>query len=235
MTLIFNADQSVADRQFHFLHKAYLKIKLKRHYPKNNPKIRPSKNFSGLDWDRNEAYTLNCFLKGAVVRSRLNNTVLSQKMKTIFKSWYLLVLLLTALIVNENLVQWALAVRVGGYRVAAGFEDAFEYFTPFGYLFFTAFRLVPYVGLGTILVILSKTKLNDYVLPVFAGGLIGILAMILWGSWMAQRPYYTDEHVSSTTAIAFLFIPLYAIPTGAVGAVLLALLYTPFRLLFKRK
>lgn len=156
-------------------------------------------------------------------------------MKTILKYWHLVALLLAALIVNETLVQWILAVRVGGHTVAAGFEDAFEYFTLFGYLFFTAFRLVPYVGLGIILVILSKTKLKDYVLPVFAGGLIGILAMIVWGSWMAQRPYYTDEHVSSTTAIAFLFIPMYAVPTGAVGAILLALLYTPFRFMFRRK
>ncbi|WP_322569658.1 hypothetical protein [Rhodohalobacter sp.] len=151
------------------------------------------------------------------------------------KSWYLHVLLLTALLVNENLVQWALAVQVGGYTVAEGFRDAFEYFTLFGYLFFTAFRLVPYVVIGVILVILSKSKFNDYVLPVFAGGLIGILAMILWGSWMAQRPYYTDEHVSSTTAIAFLIIPFYAIPTGAIGAALLAIMYTPFRSMFRRK
>ncbi len=156
-------------------------------------------------------------------------------MKTILKFWYLIVLLLVALIVNENLVQWALAVQVGGHSVAAGFEDAFEYFTLFGYLFFTAFRFVPYVGLGIILVTLSKTRFKDYGLPVFVGGLIGILAMILWGSWMAQRPYYTDEHVSSTTAIAFLFIPIYAVPTGTIGAVLIAVLYTPFRFMFRRK
>lgn len=145
------------------------------------------------------------------------------------KYWYLTVLLLAALVINENVVQWALAVRVGGHTVAAGFEDAFKYFTPVGYLFFTAFRLVPYIGLGVILIVLSKTRLKDYCVPVFAGGLIGILAIILWGSWMAQRPYYTEEHVSSTTAIAFLFIPIYAVPAGAIGAGLLAILYTPFR------
>lgn len=156
-------------------------------------------------------------------------------MKTILKYWYLAALLLGALIFNETLVQWGLAVRVGGYTIAAGFEDAFEHFTLFGYLFLTAFRLVPYVALGIILVILSNTKLKDYVLPVFIGGFIGILAMILWGSWMAQRPYYTDEHVSSTTAIAFLFIPMYALPTGACGAMLLAILYTPFRFILRKK
>ena len=156
-------------------------------------------------------------------------------MKTILKYWYLVVLLLAALIINENVVQWALAVRVGGLTVGAGFEDAFEYFNLFGYLFFTAFRLVPYVGLGVILVVLSKTRMKDYCLPVFAGGLIGIVAIIVWGSWTAQCPYYTDEHISSTTAIAFLFIPIYAVPAGGLGAALLALLYTPFRYVLRKR
>ncbi len=156
-------------------------------------------------------------------------------MKTMIKYWHLILLLLTALIINENLVQWALAVQVGGHTIGSGFEEAFEHFTLSGYLFVTAFRFVPYMVLGIILVILSKTRFKDYVLPVFVGGLIGILAMIVWGSWMAQRPYYTDEHVSSTTAIAFLFIPIYAVPTGAIGAILLAVLYAPFRFLFRRK
>jgi len=156
-------------------------------------------------------------------------------MKTTFKHWYLLVLLLVALVINENVVQWALAVKVGGHSIATGFADAFKYFTIVGYLFFTAFRLVPYIGLGIILFVLSKTKLKDYVLPVFIGGFIGILAMILWGSWMAQRPYYTDEHASSTTAIAFLFIPIYACFTGGIGALALAVLFTPFRFLIRKK
>lgn len=152
-----------------------------------------------------------------------------------FSKWYLLVLLLAALLINENLVQWALAVTVGHYSIAAGRADAFKYFTIGGYLFFTAFRLVPYVGLGGILIVLSRTRLKDYVLPVFIGGLIGILAMILWGSWTAQHPYYTGEHVSSTTAIAFLFIPIYACFTGGLAALGLAALYTLFRFLTRKK
>jgi len=156
-------------------------------------------------------------------------------MKTILKYWYLVMLLLIALVVNENMVQWALAIQVGGYTIAGGFEDAFEYFSIWDYLFFTAFRLGPYVGLGAILIILSKSKLEDYVLPVFIGGLIGILAMVLWGSWMAQRPYYTDEHTSSTTAISFVFIPIYAVATGVIGAAVFAGIYSPIRYLLKKK
>ncbi len=46
--------------------------------------------------------------------------------------------------------------------------------------------------------------------------------MILWGSWVSLRPLYTDEHVSSTTAIAFIFIPMFAVATGALGAAVFA-------------
>jgi hypothetical protein len=151
------------------------------------------------------------------------------------KYWYLPVLLLSALVVNEDVVQWALAVKVGGYSVPSGFEDAFKYFTVDGYLFLTTLRLVPYVGLGIILVVLSKTKFKDYVLPVFVGGLIGVLWGIIGGSWEAMRPYYTDEHVSSTTAIAFLVIPIIAVFTGAIGAIVFAILYTPFRYAIRKR
>jgi len=164
---------------------------------------------------------------GSTIRRRVE--------KILREYWYLVVLLFAALVVNENIVQWVLAVQIGGHTVGTGFEDAFEYFTIFGYLFLTAFRLVPYAGLGIAVVILSKTKLKNYVLPVFIGGLIGILVIIIRGSWMALRPFYTEEHVSSTTAVSFIIIPIYAVPAGVLGAVFLAAIYTPLRFITKRK
>jgi hypothetical protein len=61
---------------------------------------------------------------------------------------YWIITLLTALVVNENLVQWMLAMIIGGYGLLDGFKDAYKYFTIEGYLFFTTFRLFPYVTLG---------------------------------------------------------------------------------------
>jgi hypothetical protein len=155
-------------------------------------------------------------------------------MKIGYKRWYSVTLLLVALLINENTVQWALAVKIGGYSISGGFREAFKYFSIVGYLFFTAFRIVPYAGLAFLLFMLSKTKSKDYVLPVFIGGLLGILALLLWGFWTAQLPYYTGEHVSSTTAIAFVFIPIYACLSGGVGVLVSAAIYTPFRFLVKR-
>ena len=148
---------------------------------------------------------------------------------------YILALLLLAILVNEQVLQWAVAVKVGGYAVSTGFQDAFKYFTVDGYLFFTAFRLLPYAGLGLALVLISRSRLSDYVLPVFAGGVVGILAMIVWGSWMALRPLYAGGHVSSTTAIAFIFIPLYAVLSGAIAALVAAAICTPLRSRFRQQ
>ena len=158
-----------------------------------------------------------------------------KKMKTPSSRWYVAVLLLVALLIDENVVNWALAVKVGGYSTAAGFTEAFKDYSVFGYLFFTAFRLIPYMGLAIILVVLSKTKYKDFVLPVFIGGLIGILAMYLWGAWTTLRPLYTDERASSTQAIAFLILPFYSSFSGALGASVLAAGYLPFRLMAKRR
>jgi len=151
------------------------------------------------------------------------------------KYWYLIALVLPALIINENVVRWALAVRVGGHSVGSGLTDAFKSFSIPAYLLSSGLRLIPYACLGTILVTISETRYRDYVPSVLSGGLIGILAMIVWGLWMALRPFYTDEHVSSTTAIAFVIIPIYAVGTGAIGAVLSASLYTPFRYVIMRR
>lgn len=88
---------------------------------------------------------------------------------------------------------------------------------------------MPYVLLGLLLMFLERTRFSDYSAPVFVGGLIGILAMILVVAWGAQAPYYNDERGSSTTALAFLFVPAYAVPAGVIEAALAAVLYSPFR------
>ena len=141
--------------------------------------------------------------------------------------WYLLALLLAALIVNENIVLWMLAVSIGGLSILEGLAEAFMFFTIIGFLFTTAFRAIPYIGLGIVLIILSKTKLNGFVLPVFLGGLIGILGMIIWGLWVSLRPFYTDEHMSSTTGLVFIFIPFWACITGGLGMLVFSIIYSP--------
>ncbi|NQX87792.1 MAG: hypothetical protein HRT77_03920 [Halioglobus sp.] len=130
--------------------------------------------------------------------------------------YYCYVLILAALFINENIIQWILAVVVGHYSVKDAYIDAFEHFSIGGYAFLTAFRSIPYFILWFAVKSYVK-KESSMTVGIAWGGLIGILFMIVWGSWTAQHAYYTNEHVSSTTAIAFLFIPIYSIVTGLIG------------------
>lgn len=130
---------------------------------------------------------------------------------------YYIFALLTALIINEDMVEWALAIIVGEQSLLNGYRSAFKYFTISGYMFLTCFRLIPYVVLMVTVHALSKRQKN-LVYPVFWGGLVGILSLIVWGTWEALRPLYTDEHMSSTTSLIFLFLPIYSIFTGVMGA-----------------
>jgi hypothetical protein len=123
----------------------------------------------------------------------------------------------TALLLDHYLVQWALAVRVGKLGLAEGFSDAYRYFTPGGWVFLTAFRFIPYLILASI-VRTSARKQRKATAGIAWGGFLGIVLMIVSSYWAALHPMYTGEHVSSTTAIAFVIIPFYAIITGAMGA-----------------
>jgi len=123
----------------------------------------------------------------------------------------------TALLLDHGLVQWALAVQVGKLGFVEGFIDAYRYVTPGGWAFFTAIRLIPYLILAWV--VRSSARKQRKSTPGIAwGGFLGIVMMIAASYWAALHPMYTGEHVSSTTAIAFVIIPFYAIITGAMGA-----------------
>ncbi|NOZ65912.1 MAG: hypothetical protein GXP00_05360 [Alphaproteobacteria bacterium] len=130
---------------------------------------------------------------------------------------------------SVGIVQWALAVVVGDYSLVEGFNDAFKYSTFGSYLLESEFRLIPYVILGLIVIFLKKE--NRAKIGIAWGGLLGVAGFILWGYWVAQSPYYTNEHVSSTTAVAFIFIPIYAVAPGLIGGIIGGV-YTAF---FRKK
>jgi hypothetical protein len=133
--------------------------------------------------------------------------------------WFWFGLFFMAFFVNENTIQWALAVLVGHYNLFDGFKDAFKFFTFNGYVFFTSIRLIPFFLLGLIVFILVK-KQKDISIGIAWGGLTGISATIIYGSWSALHPFYTGEHVSSTTGLAFLSLPFLAVVTGVIGGLI---------------
>lgn len=132
--------------------------------------------------------------------------------------WWFLALLLVALALNEHTIHLALALIVGQRSLAVAWLDAFGNFSLDGYLFFTAFRLFPYALLVLAVLRLARTQWRPAALPALIGGGLGIAVSLAWGTWITLRPYYTTEHLSSTTALTFLILPVLCVPAGACGA-----------------
>jgi len=136
------------------------------------------------------------------------------------KYWYYFVLIFTALFINEDAVHVIVAMVVGKLTVTDSISEVFKYFNWSGYSLTLKFRLVPYIALSIVLLIIGRTKKRHLFNPTFVGGLIGILGFMLPSMWLVLRPLYTAEHVSSTSPIAFLFIPIYCVPTMILGVLL---------------
>lgn len=132
--------------------------------------------------------------------------------------WWFGVPVALALLVNEQGMLAIVAMVVGGRSLPEALRDAAGEHPVLAFLFFTPFRLVPYLLLAGVCGWLSRGRGRRFVTPVLLGGCIGIVAFIAAASWQVLRPLYTDERVSSTAPLAFLFIPTYASVTGALGA-----------------
>lgn len=138
---------------------------------------------------------------------------------------YWVVFWATAILLDHYLVQWALAIQVGKLGFLEGFNDSYRDFTLGGWLFLTAFRLVPYMVLALV-VRSSERKKRKATAGIAWGGFLGIALMFASSYWAALEPLYTDAHASSTTAIAFVVVPFFAIVTGAMGSLAgLAVMY----------
>ena len=140
--------------------------------------------------------------------------------KFLRKNWYYFALILIALLLNEDTVHVIVAMAVGQLSLTDAIAEVYKYFSWSGYSLTLKFRLVPYIALSIVLLIIGRTKKRHLFNPAFVGGLLGILCFMLPSMWLVLRPLYTADHVSSTSPIAFLFIPIYCVPTMILGVIL---------------
>ena len=125
--------------------------------------------------------------------------------------------IIAVFLISSNTVFWALAVIVGNYGILDGFIDAYiEKLGFISFVFETALRAIPYMILW--LFVLWGYNKNRVFAGIAWGGFLGISAYTFWSYWISLKPFYTNEHVSSTTGLIFLFIPFYAIKYGAIGS-----------------
>lgn len=128
-------------------------------------------------------------------------------------------LFLSFLLINETTVNWLLAVIVGGYDLQPGFERATQYSTLASFLFSTSFRIIPYLGLSAV-ALFSSLKSSTIGKIALYCSLAAISLFHFWGYWGMQHSLFTDEHTSSTSALAIIFIPIHAIWISAVAGAL---------------
>ncbi len=126
--------------------------------------------------------------------------------------------LLLGLIV-PSLIIFCLEVFVGHIRPLVSLTGiARRQFSEGDNLFLLAlFGLIPFVVLSMICTRLSRSMPRPRLACLCIGGLIGILALMIPGHISVWYSLYVHRHASSTSVIAFFFIPFYCIVTLAIG------------------
>lgn len=133
------------------------------------------------------------------------------------KAYFLLPIVVA--LVTPSLVIFCLEVFVGGISPIAAIRDiAHRQFASGHNLFFlAALGSIPFVVLIAILKVASTRLSPRRVSALLVGGLVGILALMVSTHIMVWYPMYGPGRMSSTSVLAFLFIPFYCIPTMFVG------------------
>ncbi|MBN1807630.1 MAG: hypothetical protein JW909_01080 [Planctomycetes bacterium] len=119
---------------------------------------------------------------------------------------------------TPSLIIFFVQVSVGGYAVSDSICDiASRQFAKGHNLFLIAvLGCIPFALLA-VHVALSAARSIRRAWIVMPAGLLGILSLMVPAHAAIWGPLYGPGHASSTSAIAFLFIPFYCIPTMYLG------------------
>ncbi len=79
------------------------------------------------------------------------------------------------------------------------------------------FGLIPFVLLIRITALVSRKLKGKRLDCIFWGGLIGILALMLYAHIWIMYPNYGDGHNLSTSSVGFIFIPFLCSLTMGIG------------------
>ncbi|MFN2541989.1 MAG: hypothetical protein ABR514_07460 [Chthoniobacterales bacterium] len=125
-------------------------------------------------------------------------------------------------ILTPSVIVFALETTVGRIAFTQALADvASRQFGEGENLFLLAVvSLIPFLVLSIFCLIAARFLPPARLVAVLLGGLVGILALMVPAHVSAWWPIYAGGHVSSTSAIAFLFIPIYCIGALAVGLVI---------------
>jgi hypothetical protein len=147
-----------------------------------------------------------------------------------WKFWITLVLLF--LLINEYLTEFLLALLVGEMDLSSAYESTFRYFSLDSYIDAATYRSIPYVALALFS---AKSKLRQFSLGKLAlwASVFCLAAFHFCGYWSMQHSLFTPAHTSSTSTLAIVFIPIWALIYGVLGYALLFIGFKAYRLFQK--
>ncbi|MEE2000760.1 hypothetical protein QWY20_04790 [Alkalimonas sp. MEB108] len=128
-----------------------------------------------------------------------------------------LLMIIGFVFINENIVHWLLAIKVGGYSISDGYTAATRYFTWKSFLFSAYFRAIPYLILALVAV-KSRLRFTSQGKTAIWFALAALLVIHFLGYWGMQYALYTPDHISSTASLAVIFIPFHATLLAIIGA-----------------
>lgn len=140
------------------------------------------------------------------------------KLKTKQAFYWSLTFLAVGLI-TPSLVIFCLEVFVGHIDPLASLTDILRrQFAEGDNLFWIAlFGLIPFVVLSMVCFGVARRLEASRLACVAVGGLLGIISLMVWGHVVVWYPVYGGGHMSSTAAIAFIYIPFYCLGTLVIG------------------
>ncbi len=122
-------------------------------------------------------------------------------------------------IITPSFIIFSLEVFVGHISPLASAADILRrQFAEGDNLFLLALLgLIPFVALRAVCIVAAPHLSPARMACIFVGGLIGILGLMVPSHIAVWYPLYGSGQMSSTSAIAFLFIPFYCLVSLGIG------------------
>jgi hypothetical protein len=144
------------------------------------------------------------------------------KPKNYFSRWPKTSCLISPLVVGmltPSLIIFAIMHFAGGYDIStAAMNVLIGQFKPGeNYFLLSVISTAPFACLSLVVrnILIKKTLRATWCICI--GGLVGILALMIPAHVSVWYPLYSGSHMSSTSVVAFVFIPMYCLGTGSIG------------------
>ena len=137
-------------------------------------------------------------------------------------SWSWILIPMPIGFIIPSLILFTLQVRKGGQSMSGAINDiASRQFAEGHNLFFLAlWGLIPFLVLTLILLFKRAHSSPKRIACLCVFGMLGILAIMVPVHWEVWAPLYEGKHMSSTSVVAFIPLPVFCLITMWIGIVI---------------